>query len=592
MADLRRFLEMSALNRRDFVKRATALGLAVPAVGTILAACGGDDDDDDGGDATATTGSGAAEPTATTQITAPDVNVTPTTAPTTAAGEPTATTAPAPTTAPSDDAVRGGTLTVIRADEPDTYDPVLNDSNAAIWVIFSVYRGLVGTDPTGVEIIPGVAESWEFAEDGLSVTFTLQSGIKFSDGSDLTTDDVIFSLLRARDSEDSPWSFTMAQVGDVTAPDDTTIDITLTEVYAPFLAGAAMFNGSIVSKAFVDANGAEALSHKSMGTGPFYIEEWAEDQYTHLKRNEHYIDPDLPYLDEIMLMTVPDVNSGILQLQSGDVDGIVGQTSVPFNRVEELQGEDDKEVLISPAAYNYYARVNTNNPPYDDPHVRNALRYATDVQTLIDTVQFGLAIVSNSIIPRGALYWNADQEPFPFDLDKAKEEMAASTVPDGGFDCNLIYATGNAQAEAIGTALAAMWAEINVNLVLTPMDSNLVREAQINNEHDAALGGWTNDMIDPDQILSYFVLPEASDHARTGYSNPEAEELVIQARSELDSDKRREAYYQVQKLWHEDGPLMELYNLPYIAATQAYVKGYWQHPLGPYGFITTWLDKE
>lgn len=581
MADLRKFLDDAALNRRDFVKRAAALGLAVPTVGTILAACGGDDDDDTA--PTATSGAPAA-PTNTPQITAPDVNVTPTPA----APGATATTAPQPT-APAGEPKRGGTLTVIRSDEADVYDPVLNDSNAAIWVIFSIYQGLTRTDPTATQIEPNAAETWEIAEDGLTATFTLREGLKFADGSDLTSEDVVFSLERARDHPDSPWSFTLAQAQSITAPDARTIEIGLSEVYAPFLAGISMFNSSIVSKAHYDKVGDEGLATQPMGSGPFYVKEWLRDQQTHLVRNEYYFDPDLPYLDEIIIKQVPDVNAGILQLQGGDIDGIVGQNSVPFNRVAELQQDSDLQVIISPAAYNYYARVNTNNEPLDDNHVRNALRYATDVQTLIDTVQFGLAIVSNSILPRGALYWNPDQEPYPFDLDKAKEELAMSKAPDGA-ELNCIITTGNAQQEAIATALKDMWSKINIDLVITPMDGALVRQAQINNEHDVALGGWTNDMIDPDQILSYFVLPEASDHARTGYSNPEAEALVIAARKELDPEKRREMYYEVQRIWHEDGPLIPLYNIPYIAAVRSHVKGYWQHPLGPYGFITTWVE--
>lgn len=575
MEDVRRTILEGALTRRNFVKRAAALSLAVPAVGSILAACGGDDDDDS---PTATSAAPAA-PTPTTQITAPDINVTPT------AGA-TATPAPEPTSA-AGEPVRGGVLTVIRSDEADVYDPALNDSNAAIWVIFSVYQSLTRTDETATQIEPSAAETWEISEDGLTASFTLRDGLKFSDGSDLTSEDVVYSLERARDHPDSPWSFTLAQAGEITASDAKTIDIGLTEVYAPFLAGISMFNSSIISKKYHEEVGDEGLATQPLGSGPFAVKEWLRDQHTHLVRNEYYFDPELPYLDEVMIKQVPDVNAGILQLQGGDIDAIVGQNSVPFNRVAELQGDSKLQVLISPAAYNYYARVNTNNEPLDDNHVRNALRYATDVETLIQTVQFGLAIVSNSILPRGALFWNPDQKPYPFDLAKAKEELAASKVPDG-FEMNVIIVTGNAQAEAVATALKAMWAEINVDLVITPMDGALVREAQINNEHDCALGGWTNDMIDPDQILSYFVLPEASDHARTGYSNPEAEALVIAARKELDPEKRREMYYEVQRIWHEDGPLIPLYNIPYIAAMTKNVQGYWQHPLGPYGFNRTW----
>jgi peptide/nickel transport system substrate-binding protein len=336
-----------------------------------------------------------------------------------------------------------------------------------------------------------------------------------------------------------------------------------------------------------------------MGTGPFYIAEWKKDEYTLLKRNEHYWQEGRPYLDEVRLTQVPDTSSEILQLQGGDVDGIIGQYSVPFNRVAELQGNSDLEVIISPAAYNYFARVNiayqgidkptAPRPPFDDLHFRRAMAHAIDYQTLMETVQFGIAEPSNSILPRGALYWNPDQVSPEFDLEKAKAELAQSSAPEGT-DAEVLIVTGNAQQEAIAVALQAMWKEINVNLIITPLDSAVVRERERAGEYDVRLGGWTNDMIDPDQILSYFVLPESSGHARTGYLNEEAAELVVAARGEVDPDKRREMYYQIQELWL-DGPLFYLFNIPYVAAVNKRIKGYHQNPLGPWYFLDMYIEE-
>ncbi|MDQ3541394.1 MAG: ABC transporter substrate-binding protein, partial [Chloroflexota bacterium] len=479
------------------------------------------------------------------------------------------------------------------------YDPVLNDSNNTIWVIFSVYECLVKANPTGTGIDPGVAESWEMSDDAMTATFTLREGIKFADGSDLTTEDVIFSLERARDTEESAWSFTLAQVTDISAPDDATIVIELSEPYAPFFAAVAMFNSSIISKPFFDANavetdlGALGLIDVSMGTGPYQITEWARDQYTTLTRNEFYWQEGQPYLDEITLTVVPDSNSMILQMQGGDVDGIIGQLAIPYNRVEELQGDPNLQVIISPAAYNYFARVNVAypepNPPFDDIHVRMAMAYAIDYQSMIDTVQFGIAEPSHSILPKGALYWNPDQDSPAFDLEMARAEMAESTVPDG-FECEVLIGTGNAQQEAIATALQAMWAEIGIELLITPSDAAVLNQRTKDGDFDVRLGGWTNDMIDPDQILSYFVLPDSSGHARTGYLDQAAADLVVEARGEVDDEARREMYYEVQRLWLE-GPLFYLFNIPYIAAVGQHVKGYHQNPLGPWYFLDMYVEE-
>lgn len=609
MGDLSRFLNQGRLSRRDFVTRAAVLGASLPIVGALLAACGGDDDEETES-TDATQPSGGSEPTATTQI---SVNVPTPTKPAAAATE-----APAEEATPTEAAAatsestgtRGGSVNFLRTDEADIYDPVLNDANTVIWVLFSVYECLVKANPEGTGIDPGVAEAWEITDDALTATFHLRPGIKFADGTDLTTEDVIFSLERARDTEASAWSFSLAQVKDVTAPDDATIVINLTEPFAPFFAAVAMFNSSIIKKAWFEENAVETelgssgttergIVDTSMGTGPFYIAEWKKDEYTLLKRNEYYWQEGKPYLDEVKLTQVPDTSSEILQLQGGDVDGIIGQYSVPFNRVSELQGDPNLQVIISPAAYNYYARVNiayqgidkptAGRPPFDDIHFRKAMAHAIDYQTLIDTVQFGIAEPSNSILPRGALYWNPDQKSPEFDLAKAQEELAQSSAPDGA-DAEVLVVTGNAQQEAIAVALQAMWKEINVNLIITPLDNAVVRERDRAGEFDVRLGGWTNDMIDPDQILSYFVLPESSGHARTGYLNQEAADLVIAARGEVDDEKRREMYYKVQELWL-DGPLFYLFNIPYVAAVGKHVQGYHQNPLGPWYFLDMYVEE-
>ncbi|MEX2314843.1 MAG: ABC transporter substrate-binding protein, partial [Thermomicrobiales bacterium] len=335
------------------------------------------------------------------------------------------------------------------------------------------------------------------------------------------------------------------------------------------------------------------------GTGPYEITEWSIGEQTVLTRNEFYWDPEKPYLDEITLRTVPDSNSMILQLQGGDVDGIIGQLAIPFNRVEELQGDSNLEVIISPAAYNYFARVNpvyhgadnplAPRPPFDDLHFRKAMAHAIDYQTLMDTVQFGIAEPSHSILPKGALFWNPDQTSPEFDLEMARAELAQSSAPDGA-DAEVLVNTGNTQQEALATALQAMWAEINLNLIITPLDGPTATQRTNAGEYDVRLGGWTNDMIDPDQILSYFVHPDASGNARTGYLDQEAADLVVEARGEVDNDRRRELYYEIQERWL-DGPLFYLFNIPYVAAVSTRIKGYHQNPLGPWYFLDMYVEE-
>lgn len=326
-----------------------------------------------------------------------------------------------------------------------------------------------------------------------------------------------------------------------------------------------------------------------MGTGPYAITDWKTDQYTVLTRNEYYWQAGLPYLDEIKIMQVPDTSSEILQIQGGDVDGLIGQYSVPYNRVAELQKDPNLQVLIWPAAYAGAITFNIEKPPLNDINFRRALNYATDVQTLIDTVVFGLGEISNSFMPIGALYWNPDQQPYPFDLEQAKATLAKSTTPTGG-KVEALTTTGNAQQETLVTTLKDMWSKIGVDLTITPVDGPTGRARIKAHDFQMRTGGWTNDMIDPDEIVGYYILPENSENARTGWMNQEAMDAARAAETEQDDAKRRQLYYKVQQIHKEDGPQIYLYDTPYIDVLRKNIKGFHHNPLGAYYFAEMYIE--
>lgn len=570
MSEFQQNLMGSTLTRRGFVRRAAVLGLAVPAVASILAACGGDDDDDD---VAPTATSGSAGPAATATNVTVNANATATTA---SASAPTATPLAATGTA-------GGKINVVRALDSDKLDPVMTDSNADIWVFMNIYDQLIKVDDTGTGLKPGIAESWEITEDGITHTFVIRQGVMFSDGTEMTMDDILWSLERARSTEESAWVFSLAQVDAMRAVDETTFEITLTEKWAPFLSDLSLFNGSIMSQAHAESVGIENLVTQPLGTGPFALKEWKKAEYLTLMKNEHYYVEGLPLLDEVQITQVPDTNSQVLQVQGGDVDGIIGQGDVPLNRISELQSDPNLQVILWPSTWNNYVVMNVRNAPLNDVHARRALNYATDTLALIETIRFGNGEFSNSYMPRGALYWNPDQEGYPYSLENAQAELAESATPEG-FSVKMMFGAGNAQAQAIATALKDMWAKINVELVLDPLDTEVVRSNYRSNEFETYQTGWTNDIIDPDQLTSYAIIPDSSENYHTGWVSQEAIDLANEARGELDPEKRRDLYYQIQKIHMDEAPFIYLYVIPYTDVLNKRVQGFFHHPMGQYVF--------
>ena len=270
-----------------------------------------------------------------------------------------------------------------------------------------------------------------------------------------------------------------------------------------------MFNMAVISEAWASGN-EHRLVDEPMGTGPFALTEWRKGEAITLGRNEHYWDQDLPYLDEIIVSVVPDDNARVIQLQSGELDAI---GDVPSSRLPELAGDPNLKVMSFPSSYIQYITLNNRDAPLDDANARLALQYATDKQTLIDVVLFGQGEVATSFMPKGTIYWDAELPGFPYDLGKAKELMAASKTPDG-FAIELQTRAGSEDENTLATAIKDMWSQIGVDVTIAPTGASVVDQNYKDRTFEAMVIAWTNDIIDPDEIVYSVVLPETLRHLR------------------------------------------------------------------------------
>lgn len=557
------------LGRRHVLRGIAALS-ASGAAGALLAACGGGASNPTNSPAAPATG-------AQTPIT---VNQN---APTAAAGgaRPTV----AATAAPA--ATSGGLFTFARASDSDNLDPVTQDGNIDIWIFDNIYDQLIRVSDDGTTLVPGLAEKWELSSDNLTYTFHLRQGVTFSDGTPLKASDVKYSLNRAQKTASSPWSFTLTPVKEIATPDDSTVVITLSQVWAPFLADIAMFNSSIISEAFAMKVGEDKLVDQTMGTGPFLLQEWKKGEYILLKKNDKYWEKGLPNLDQIKVLTVPDDNSRILQLQGGEIDGMY---DVPLSRIPDLQKDAKLQVKQFTSTDVNFIVLNVRNPPLNDVKVRQALNYATDKQALIKVVNFGVGEIANSFMPNGALYWNKDQTGYPFDLGKAKALMQASSIPSGG-KIAIQIRSGSAGGQQLATALKDMWAKIGIDLDIQPFEQSVATDNYRQNKFQTIATGWTNDIIDPDELVSYAILPEQTQNYHTGWVNQEAIDLANKGRTTVDDAERRKIYYRIQEIHMQEAPFVYLYVLPYVDVLKTTVQDFGHHPMGQWVWAKTSIKK-
>lgn len=474
-------------------------------------------------------------------------------------------------------------LVIARPEDSDNLDPVTQDGNVNIWLFGLTMEGLVRTSDDGQTIEPCLAESWDISEDGTQYTFHLKPGVLFANGTEVTTEDWIWSLERARDTESSAWAFSLAALKSVEAPDEETLVITLTEPWAPILADLAMFNASVQSKAYYEEVGAEAYTQAPMGTGPFYFSEWQKGEYVLLEKNTNYWNPEQPKLDSVKFTVVPDDNSRVMQLQAGEVDAI---TFVPWNRMQEL--DDDPNIVATglPSTETRNLIINNTIEPLNDVRVRQALAMATDKQQLMDVALYGYGEIATSFINPNVQFSNPDVEVAQYDPEGAKELLAEAGYPDG-FELTLALDSGNTVNATLGTMLKEQWAQVGVTLNLETLEKGTINERMNNMTLDLQLRSWTNDMADPSQTAEYACVYDNAKCLFSGWQSDAAEELVAMANVELDETRRQEIYDELQQLYADELPVLNLFYIPYPVAYRSNVENFIQTPLGAYRFADT-----
>jgi peptide/nickel transport system substrate-binding protein len=210
--------------------------------------------------------------------------------------------------------------------------------------------------------------------------------------------------------------------------------------------------------------------------------------------------------------------------------------------------------------------------------VREALDYAIDKKGIIDTVIFGLGEVANSYIPKGALYYNADNPVRPYDPDKAKALLEAAGVKN--LTLTYIVNAGNEVDEQIAVLLQQQLAKVGVTATIQKVDPGQSWNILVDGGYDISVNYWTNDILDPDQKTTFVLGHDSNNNYMTRYSNPKVKALVEAARTELDEGKRAAMYKEIQEIAKADVNWIDLYYSPYRNVSRKNIENFYQNPLG------------
>ena len=517
-------------------------------------------------------------------------------------------------------------FTVQYGSNPETLDPALNSAVDGGNTIITVFETLLIINENN-EAVPGQAESWTTSEDGLTWTFTMRDGLKWSDGTDLNAKDFEYSFKRmANPDTAAPYAETCLGMIDgfeeaagfpdadgnptvepnldalnVKASDDgKTLTIVLAypcSYFDKIVAFAAM---SPVQKATVEANGDAWCTSPDtyVCNGPFMITEWTPSERIVLTKNPNYVggwDSSKIVSESITLLLLEDSSASFAAYNSGEAQLI---KDVPTDEIPSLtKAEDGGDFYVDTILGTYYVSLNLKRDAFKDAKVRRALSLAIDRDYVANTIMQGTYSTADSIVGPGivdeqgyfhdngnAPYISADYEA---NLAEAKKLLAEAGYPNGEGYPTIEYSCNDAGYHVpLAEYLQQAWGDLGITLTISKMEWSSFTAARRAGEYDVARNGWVMDYNDPSNMLDLFCSGNGNNDGK--YSNPEFD-AAIEASRVADVTEHFAQLHKAEDILMEDTGCLPIayYNDYWLQSSS--LKGIWHSPYGywylQYGYI-------
>ena len=444
--------------------------------------------------------------------------------------------------------------------EPPHLDPTAGAAAAIDEVVYAnVFEGLTRIGPAG-EVMPALAASWEISDDGKVYTFKLHDGVKFHDGSDLTAEDVKFSLDRAR-AEDSTnaQKGLFAQIDSVEAVDPTTVNVTLKQPQGSFLYNLGWGDAVIVAP-----ESAEGNKEKPIGTGPFKFDNWAKGSSITIVKNPDYWGEAVA-LDKAEFRIIPDSAAAVPALLSGDVHAFPNMPA--GDALPQIQSDSRFEVVIGATEGETVLSTNNKKAPFDKLEVRQAIAHALDREAIIAAGSSGLGVpIGSHFSPANEAYVDLTGT-YPHDVEKAKALLKEAGL-EGGFKATLKLPPP-AYARDGGQVIASQLREIGIELEIIPVEwAQWLEQAFKGKDYDLTIVSHT----EPNDIGIY-----ARKDYYFNYDNPDFDKVIAELDVASDQAKRNELFKQAQEILAKDAVNGFLFQLPKIGVWDAKLEGMWEN---------------
>lgn len=484
--------------------------------------------------------------------------------------------------------------------EPSSLDPHKVESDVEFNIISDLFDGLVSVSPSG-EIQPRLAEKWE--NKGNTVwTFHLRPGATWSDGTAITAQDVVWSWQRlvspltaspyasypgnmhiVNGAEIAQGKKTPDTLG-VRALDDSTLEVTLTQPNAAFLAMLAHPSLVPLDKVLISRYGDKWTKPEHMVTsGPYELSQWVVNERIVAERNPRYWDNAHTVINKVTYLPISSEAADINRYKAGEIDIVY---TVPINQFAQLKKTLGEQLDVSPQLATYYYEFNTTRPPFNDSRVRRALNMALDKDIIAEKVmgqgQRPAWLVSQPDIG-GVKLQNPEYASWPREkrIAEAKKLLSeAGYSEDHPLVFNLLYNTSESH-QRIAIAASSMWKKnLGVEAKLQNQEWKTMLDAMHTHNFDAVRYAWIADYGDAATFLNTFRTGDSENTSQ--YSNPAYDEALRNAAKASDTAARGKFYQQAEDFLGQDVPAIPVYHYVRTHLVKPWVGGFTPDKLGYY----------
>ena len=497
---------------------------------------------------------------------------------------------------------RGDAIVIGSIGEPANLIPVLASDSPSHEIAGYVYNGLLKYDKD-LNLVGDLAESWDVSADGLVITFHLRKGVKWHDGKEFTSRDVLFTYRITIDPKTpTPYAEDFKQVKTAEAVDRYTFRVTYAKPFAPALAswGVAVLPSHLLEGADMTKS---PLSRKPVGTGPYIFREWVAGQKIVLESFPGYFEGQAN-VSRYIYRIIPDNSTMYMELKAGGID-MMGLSPVQFARQTENERFKSRfNKFRYPASSYTYMGYNLRNPLFADKRVRQAITSAINKDEIVHGVLLGMGQIAKGPYKPGVWAWNPGIRDFDYNPERAVKLLAEAgwsrkngdgiLEKDGKpLQFTIMTNQGNDQrlkaAQIIQRRLKTVGIEVKIRVVeWASFITNFIDKRNF----EVVLLGWTIGQ-DPDLFDVWHSSKTGPKELNfVGYSNAEVDRLIDEGRGTFDQETRRRCYWRIQELLAEDQPYTFLYVPDALPAVSARFRGIEPAPAGlMHNFIKWYVPK-